>query len=283
MTAGHDGVAPVLGPVALRVADVGLALSFWEGTLGLAGVARPDGSIALAPAGDPGALLVLEATPGAPAPPSGASGLYHLALLLPDRAALGRAYLALERAGGGPFFVGSADHLVSEALYYQDPEGNGLELYADRPRSAWRYVGGELAMATDPLDLRALLAGSGHPDPAAPPLPTGTVLGHVHLRVGDLARTGAFYREHLGMEVTVSTYPGALFLSWGGYHHHLALNTWGARARTRPPAGARGLIGWEVAFPASGAERGGEGSRLLEDPDGVLVGVIQNPSSPNSG
>ncbi len=259
--------AAVLGPVVLRVADVARALAFWEGLLGLAAGTLPDGSISLGPAGEARSLLVLRPDAEAPSAPHGSTGLFHLALLLPDRAALGSAYLKLDAAGGRRFFVGASDHLVSEALYFQDPEGNGLELYRDRPRSEWGWSGDEIAMATDPLDLAGVLAAAGQPDPSAPAVGPGTVLGHIHLRVGDLQRTAAFYRTRLGMDVTVSSYPGALFLSWGGYHHHLGLNVWGGGVRTPPPAGARGLIGWDVRAPSAPEHQ------ALDDPDGVLVRV----------
>ena len=138
-------------------------------------------------------------------------------------------------------------------------------------------------MGTDPLDLESLLAevkGAVGKGGAHPP---GTVVGHVHLQVEELERTAAFYRERLGMEVTVSSYPGALFLSWARYHHHLGLNVWGARRRVTPPAGSRGLIGWELRFPGAsggpiegGGERSGEdgGELLLTDPDGVRIRVV---------
>ena len=259
--------AVVLGPVVLRVMDVARSLAFWEGLLGLAATTQPDGSISLGPAGEAKSLLVLRPRIDAPAAPHGSTGLFHLALLLPDRAALGSAYLKLDAAGGHRFFVGASDHLVSEALYFQDPEGNGLELYRDRPRSEWGWNGDEIAMATEPLDLAGILKAAGRPDPAAPAVGSGTVLGHVHLRVGDLERSAAFYRAKLGMDITVSSYPGALFLSWGGYHHHLGLNVWGGRVRTPPPAGARGLIGWDVHSSSLSPEQ------VLEDPDGVRVRV----------
>ena len=247
-------------------------LAFWEGTLGLAATTRSDGSVGLAPAGASDPLLVLEPDPDAPDPPRGASGLYHVALLLPNRSALGRAYGVLQAGGAGRFFVGASDHRVSEALYFQDPEGNGLELYADRPRTSWRWSNDELVMTTDPLDVEGLLREAGAGAASGPALPAGTLVGHVHLRVGDLGRAGAFYRDRLGMEVTVSSYPGALFLSWAGYHHHLGLNVWGAGARVRPPAGARGLIGWQVRFADAGS--GGAQEETLEDPDGVRVRVF---------
>lgn len=259
--------APILGPVVLRVADVPKVLAFWEGILGLQVVTLRDGSFGLGPAGGASPLLVLQPRPDAkPAPPS-SSGLYHVALLLPGREALGGAYLKIEAAGGRRFFVGASDHRVSEALYFQDPEGNGLELYRDRPREEWGWNGGQVAMTTDPLDLEGVVRAARDVDPASPAVGVGTVVGHVHLRVGDLQRTAAFYRTRLGMEITQSSYPGAIFLSWGGYHHHLGLNVWGGRVRTPPPIGSLGLIGWDVRLP------GAPESELLEDPDGVRVGV----------
>ena len=242
--------------------------------LGLEARAYPDGTIALAPAGDDRELVLLEVDADAHSPPADATGLYHVALLLPDRAALARAFRGIEAAGGRRYMVGAADHLVSEALYYADPEGNGLELYADRSRNEWRWEEGELVMGTEPLDLRGLLAKEQAGVDEGPPIGPGTVVGHVHLQVARLERTAAFYRERLGMRVTVSGYPGALFLSWSGYHHHLGMNVWGARVRVPQPPGARGLIGWEVRFPtAVGARLPGDVLELT-DPDGVRVRVV---------
>ncbi|MSR36795.1 MAG: glyoxalase [Gemmatimonadetes bacterium] len=269
----------MLGPVSLRIRDCDRVMAFWQGMLGLQSVILADGRIALATAGAEHPVLLLEIDPDAAEPGPGASGLYHVALLLPDRASLGHAFLALDRAGGRPAFVGAADHEVSEALYYRDPEGNGLELYRDRPRDEWRHVrrggGEELLMGSDPLDLEGILAESGEPAPRAPALPAGTVVGHVHLQVVDLERTSAFYQEQLGMDVTVRSYPGARFLSWDGYHHHLGLNIWGGHARTAAPPGARGLIGWSVRFPGSAGE---PEERVLGDPDGVRVSVVGRPA-----
>jgi catechol 2,3-dioxygenase len=275
-----DSAAPLLGPVSIRVADRDRVLAFWQGMLGLDAVTRSDGMIALSPAGGDRPVLLLEVDPHAPERPPTSSGLYHVALLVPDRAALGRAFLGMEAAGGRRSFVGAADHAVSEALYYQDPEGNGLEVYRDRPRADWRRVtrpgrGEELLMGSDPLDLDAIVRESRPPASAEPALAPGTIVGHVHLQVADLETTTAFYRDRLGMDITVSSYPGARFLSWAGYHHHLGLNVWGARARTRPPLGARGLIGWSVRFP--GAEAGPD-ELVLEDPDGVVVRVADGVS-----
>ena len=119
-----------------------------------------------------------------------------------------------------------ADHLVSEALYLSDPDGNGIELYRDRPREEWSYADGQLQMATLPLDLRSLADELTAADGPQPTVPAGTVIGHVHLQVASIPDAEAFYHGVLGFDVTTRGYPGALFVSAGGYHHHLGLNTW---------------------------------------------------------
>jgi catechol 2,3-dioxygenase len=152
-------------------------------------------------------------------------------------------------------FQGAADHLVSEALYLTDPDGNGLELYVDRPRAAWPYRNGQLIMATDPLDLNALLAEADQ-DPAPwTGVDPGVDVGHVHLHVSDLARAEAFYSGLLGMDVTQRGYPGALFLSAGGYHHHLGVNTWAGAGAPPPPPDAVGLISFALNLPGAPAWR----------------------------
>lgn len=193
---------------------------------------------------------------GGPAQPAGARrrsvGLYHAAFLMPDRGALARAVRRL--LAQGVALDGAADHLVSEAVYLRDPEGNGLELYADRPRDRWVRRDGQITMATEPLDLQALLAEAG----AAPwaGIDPATRLGHVHLRVSDLRRAEAFYHGVLGFDVVVRTYAGALFLSAGGYHHHLGVNIWGSLGAAPAPPGAAGLRYFTVALPDRGALTG---------------------------
>jgi catechol 2,3-dioxygenase len=176
-----------------------------------------------------------------------------------------------------------SDHLVSEAVYLTDPDGLGIEVYADRARSEWPRAGGALVMAVDPLDVESLLREAGNePWTGAP---AGTVIGHLHLHVGDLAEADAFYRVALGLEPTAAI-PGALFLSAGGYHHHLGTNTWAAGA---PPAGdadAR-LLEWEIILPerndvdelltrleAAGADVTRDGEAVVaRDPWGTAVRV----------
>lgn len=144
--------------------------------------------------------------------------------------------------------VASADHAVSEALYLWDPDGLGIEVYADRPRTAWRVHGDELFMTTERLDVRGLQqAGAGAPWNG---MPNGTVLGHVHLHVGDLGESEAFYHAALGFDKTVWSYPGALFLSAGGYHHHLGTNTWAGQVAPRA-ANEAGLLEWDIVVPES--------------------------------
>jgi catechol 2,3-dioxygenase len=239
-----------LGRVRLQIEDLDRSVEWYRRVVGLEVLDRRDGRAVLGTAGPGEAgevgrpLVVLDEKKGAtPVGRRPRLGLYHFAILLPDRAALGRFVQHLDDLGVA---AGASDHLVSEALYLRDPDGLGIEVYTDRPRTEWRHRGRELVMTTEPLDLRDLVrAGGGG---AWGGLPPGTVLGHVHLHVGDLARASAFYHEALGLDRVVWSYPGALFLSAGGYHHHLGLNTWAADA---PPAGdddAR-LLDWELLLP----------------------------------
>ncbi|HEX6309482.1 MAG TPA: VOC family protein, partial [Longimicrobiales bacterium] len=219
-----------LGRVRLQVSDLNRSLAFYEGLLGMRVIDGDRDGVRLGTidGGEP----LLELRPGAKRQSSrrGHLGLYHFAVLLPDRAALGRLLAHLMESGVHP---GAADHLVSEALYLQDPDDLGIELYRDRPRTEWTARDRQLAMSTDPLDARAVVAAA---DGAAwAGMPGGTVIGHLHLHVGDIAHARAFYHEALGFDVIVWSYPGALFMSAGGYHHHLGVNTW-AGAHARPPA-----------------------------------------------
>jgi catechol 2,3-dioxygenase len=179
-----------------------------------------------------------------------------------------------------------SDHLVSEALYLTDPDGLGIEVYADRPRTDWRYAGRELQMATIPLHVEDLMAAGGTERWTG--MPNGTSIGHVHLHVGDLEKAAAFYHEALGFDKVVWSYPGALFLSAGGYHHHLGTNTWAAGAQPATDEDAR-LVEWELVMPdapsvsAAGAsveasggsvERSADGSILARDPWGTAVRLV---------
>jgi catechol 2,3-dioxygenase len=240
-----DGLA--LGPVLLQVGDLDRSIAYYDRVLGLR-VLQCDGNEATLGSGeDERPLVVLRERRGAtPVPRRGRLGLYHYAILLPDRASLGHFAGHLAALGE---YAGMADHLVSEAFYLTDPDGLGIEVYADRPASSWSVRGGKLAMATDPLDLEDLAraAGAGRWQG----VPAGTRLGHIHLYVDDLGRAGDFYHRGLGLDRINLEFPGALFMSAGGYHHHLGTNTWAAGAPEAEEGDAR-LLEWRIQLPGSG-------------------------------
>ena len=260
-----------LGAIRLRVGDLDRLREFYETTIGLRTLGAADGVTSLGANG--GALVELLADPDAPARPPRTTGLFHLALLVPTRAGLARTLRRV--AGTGWRLSGASDHLVSEALYLSDPEGNGIELYRDRPRDEWPLLGDSVEMATLPLDLDDLLAEPGGEEPGSA-MPEGTTLGHVHLQVSHLDSAEAFWVDAFGLDVTARAYPDALFTSAGGYHHHVGLNTWAGVGVPSPPAGARGLTRFEVVLPdaaavAGAAARLGRVTAIEEAEDGVLA------------
>lgn len=293
-TAGSYGTPPTkyrlpeatrLGPVRLQVADLARSLPFYRDILGLDVLEHEAARALLGAHGDRTPLVELHARRGArPAARSGRLGLYHFAILLPDRASLGRFVRHLGAVGAR---AGAGDHLVSEAFYLQDPDNLGIEVYADRPRSTWQRLGRELMLATDPVDVDGLVQAAG--DAPWQGMPAGTVMGHVHLHVGDLARASDFYSEALGFDRTTWRYPGALFLGAGGYHHHVGTNTWsGPGARPDAEGDAR-LLEWTIALPATedveavqeslraaGYEVGGAdvGAIVASDPWGTRVRIV---------
>lgn len=233
-----------LGRVRLQVADLERSLAWYGRVLGLDVAARDRASAQLVARGGQEPLVELHEHPAARggAPRRARLGLYHFALLLPDRASLGAFLRHLATVGER---AGASDHLVSEALYLEDPDGLGIEVYADRPRGSWRVEEREIAMTTRPLDAVDLARAAR--DTRWDGMPAGTTVGHVHLHVGALAEAQAYYHEGVGFDRVVWSYPGALFLSAGGYHHHLGLNTWASGG----PAGADDarLLDWELRLP----------------------------------
>ncbi len=233
-----------LGPVRLQVSDLARSQQWYAQVLGLAELSRAGDTVQLGAHGASEPLVILEHRPGTvPIRPGSRLGLYHYAILLPDRAALGRFVRHLADICAR---AGASDHLVSEALYLQDPDGLGIEVYRDRPRAEWQREGAELMMATDPLDFPAVVAAArGERWTGMPP---ATVMGHLHLHVGDIARASDFYSTALGFDRMVWRYPGALFLGAGGYHHHLGTNTW---AQGAPIPGERDakLLEWTIVTP----------------------------------
>jgi len=230
------------GPVRLRVAGLDSEREFYERAIGLSPIDSGDGVARLGSDGTP--VVELDHRADAPARAPRTTGLFHLAILVPDRAALAAALARAVRAGGR--ISGASDHLVSEALYLNDPEGNGIEIYSDRPRAEWERDGGEIRMSTLPLDVDGLLPELREDEPDSA-MPDGTRVGHVHLNVADLDAAERFYSGLLGFDVTVRGYPGALFLSTGGYHHHIGVNTWAGPGAPAPAAGSRGLEWFELS------------------------------------
>lgn len=281
-TASSIAAGTTVGTVALTVSDLERSRAFYETVLGLA-ARELDGGVALG-APDAPALVTLRGDPAAAALDLRATGLFHLALLTPSRLELAYALARVARTRWP--LTGASDHLVSEALYLNDPDGNGIEIYRDRDRSEWGTdEHGQLAMATLRLDLQSLsdeLAGAA---PVPERLPKGTRMGHVHLQVSDVAAAEAFYAGVLGFDVTVRGYPGALFVAAGGYHHHIGLNTWNSAGSDPPAPGAVGLRSFEVRLPdraelerllarVSAAGRAAEtldGGAVLRDPSGNAV------------
>ncbi len=237
-----------LGSVRLQVSDLGRSLAYYQSVIGLRLVHRSGAHAALAAHDDERVLVELHERAGAaPARQRRQLGLYHFAILLPDRPSLGRLIGHLADNGER---AGSADHLVSEALYLQDPDNLGIEVYADRPRDSWRRRGRELLLTTEQLDVGDVVRSGGEEGWRG--MPRGTVLGHVHLHVGDLAQASALYHEALGLDAMVWSYPGALFLAAGGYHHHLGLNTWAGADATPPGEKDARLLEWQIVMPSVG-------------------------------
>ena len=233
-----------VGGVHLQVSDLRRSREYYERVMGLNALARSGDTVVFSAAGDASPLVTLHTRPGVTPARRGALGLFHFAVLLPDRPALGRFAAHVAEAD---VEIGMADHLVSEALYLSDPDGLGIEVYADRPRSAWQRRGNELAMTTDPLDVDSLIAAGG----AVPwnTAPSGTTMGHVHLHVGSLPEAEAFYHRAMGFAKTVWSYPGALFMSAGGYHHHLATNVWSRGLE--PARNEAQLLEWDLVVPSA--------------------------------
>lgn len=271
-----SGIDPAtrLGTVRLTVSDLDRSRTFYERAIGLRAAECDDGTLSFGVPGDP-ALIELRGDGAAPRLNRRAPGLYHLAILVPTRVdlAFALARLAVTRWP----LDGASDHLVSEALYLSDPDGNGIEIYRDRPRVQWRRSDGQLQMATLPLDLDDVLAELRDAPGLQEQAPAGTRIGHVHLQVSDIAAAENFYHGVLGFDVMVRGYPGALFVSAGGYHHHLGLNTWHSAGASPAAAGSVGLRAFTIALPdarelaAVVARIESAGVPYQREPDGIVV------------
>jgi catechol 2,3-dioxygenase len=271
----------MIGRVRLRVADVGRVRDYYERTIGLR-VLEEDGDTVTLGADSP--LVELVGDPGAQPAPPGSTGLFHLAILVPSRPELARSIQRV--VGSGERFTGASDHFVSEALYLSDPDGHGIEIYSDRPREVWE---GQVARMTNlPLDVDSLFGELD--DPASEPFDglTGeTVMGHVHLRVADIAQTVAFYRDVLGFGLMTRFGTQAAFLAAGGYHHHIGANTWESRGAGPPPPGHAGLRHFTIVLPddaerervlaradEAGAVHDGSEGPIVRDPSGTGLVLV---------
>jgi catechol 2,3-dioxygenase len=261
-----------IGKVTLVVRNLPLVAGFYEKVIGLAPLASGPGRVTLGAGGKP-LLELIENKEAAPSSPR-AAGLFHIAFLVPTRKDLARWLLHV--AGIGARIQGASDHVVSEAIYLADPEGNGIEVYHDRAPQSWTWQGDTVAMATDHLDLDGLVSGVEPGDWQG--LPEGSCVGHVHLRVGDIPAADAFYKDALGLGLT-ARYPGGSFFSSGRYHHHIAANVWssrGAGPRPLPTTGlaevelvARDEAAWQDLsdrVSAKGGAQRADGSLAVEDP-----------------
>lgn len=280
MTGPRIDPAASIGAVHLTVSDLDRSVRFYRDRIGLPlgngpGGFGPDGRPVARFAGDgPRDLLALTEVSGARREPH-ATGLYHFAILVPSRRDLALAFRRLSEAGQR--FTGFADHLVSEALYLADPDGNGIEIYRDRPRDEWpREADGSVRLDNLPLDLDGLI-GEIHDEGAdqGRRMPRGTTIGHVHLQVAEVKAAEAFYTDVIGMHVTARYGSSASFIAAGVYHHHVGVNTWASLGASPPPPGSAGLRYFEIVVPSKAerdriADRVARAGRPIEETSGGI-------------
>ncbi|HLE13547.1 MAG TPA: VOC family protein [Anaerolineales bacterium] len=272
-----------IASAALQVSNLERAISFYRDRLGFQVIERQERVASLSASGQPPHQIRLVERPGAAPKPPRTTGLFHLAIRLPGRSAL--ANLLLHMIQEHVNLQGASDHRVSEALYLSDPDGNGLELYVDRPRDRWPRSGDQIEMTTETLDIDDLLDQADQTGAGWGGIHPGTEIGHIHLQVADLIQTEAFYHNLLGFDVTQRSYPGALFFAAGDYHHHIGANIWSSRGAPPPPPEVVGLISFAVRIPGQGKEeefiRHLESARTLYDvlagPNGGASLMVSDP------
>lgn len=243
----HQHPHTFVGQVSIKVQDLKRAIAFYQEVIGFQ-ILNQTERIANLTADGKTALLSLEQPENVIPKQRNTTGLYHFALLLPKRSDLGRV---LQHLINISYPIGASDHYVSEALYLNDPDGNGIEIYADRKASEWTWQNGQVSMATEPLDAQSVLAeGKGE---AWNVLPAETVMGHIHLHVSQLKNTEEFYEKGLGFQVVTRYGKQALFMSTGGYHHHIGLNTWAGEGSPAPDENSVGLKKYTLVLPSEEA------------------------------
>jgi catechol 2,3-dioxygenase len=281
-----------ISSIQLRTANLARLREFYVDVLGFEPVDGESRELQLFSDIDQEPLVTIEELAGTAPRKDFTPGLYHVAFLMPDRRELARilAQLAEKRYP----LQGFADHGVSEAIYLADPDGNGIELYSDKPRDAWPRKGGEIEMFTRPLDLENLLSEIGDEGPIWDGVHPETTIGHIHLQVSDVLRAGLFYHDVLGYDVMQKNFPGAQFLSTGGYHHHIGINMWNSKGSSPAPRGSCGLVRFSVEtadlitlrhlqvqflhkgvpFEEIPSENNSMPALMVHDPDGIEIRIV---------
>lgn len=261
-----------IGLVQIRVSHLERSLDFYQNVVGLKVLRQTGREVEMTADGQRVLLVLREIENARVLRRNSTAGLYHFAILVPDRPGLG---LVLRNLIDSGIHVGQGDHLVSEALYIQDPDNNGIEIYRDRPRDTWKVeANGNVVMTTDPVDVDGLLAASE--GLAWTGLPAGTVIGHVHFHVGDLGEAKRFYVDTLGFEQTAAYGDTAMFISAGGYHHHMGLNVWAGQGAPAAPADAAGIDYFTLLMPSvqerdAVAERVRSAGYRVDVADGIVT------------
>jgi catechol 2,3-dioxygenase len=278
--------------VQLLTRDLQRVRSFYEDILGFKSIEQEEGTLDLCAEIGQDPLITLEESTSTEDRPDGSPGLYHIAILLPARKELARQFkrLAEERYP----MQGFADHGVSETIYLADPDGNGLELYVDRPAETWPRKKGGIEMYTKPLDLEDLLLELKNDSTAWDGIHPDARIGHIHLQVSDLSKSGDFYHDVLGYDITQKNFPRALFLANDGYHHHIGLNTWNSKGVLPAPKGSGGLVRFSIEtldlitlrhlqvqflhkgirFKEIPSENNSMPALLAADPDGIEIKIV---------
>lgn len=257
--------APVsVGHVGIKAKDVEKVAEYYRQIVGLQDVSRRSGALVLGAGGRP--LLEIEEFKSARPDDPRSAGLYHTAFLLPSRPDLARwARRAIDKQIA---VDGASDHYVSEAIYLTDPEGNGIEIYADRPENVWGWDGDRIRMGTVPLDVGNLLGELQPGDAGWQGAPENSMVGHVHLRVGDTTAAEKFWNEQLGFDTVAQYGSQAVFLSTGGYHHHIGANSWQSRGAKERDADRTGLS-YVIMNSRNATEE-----KVFEDPWGNVIRVV---------